>query len=93
MQAVGTWFSHLGAMLLPYSFAAYFPLRWLEYIWRWPHNKLIKAAWQAALGASLLTGSLTAQVIVVYICFIEAWDLVFEQLEERRSRKVVALKA
>ena len=63
------------------------PVRWLEYIWNKGYTRLVKAIWYFALGMTLLTDSVGADLIVMYICFIEACDLTFQQLEIRRDRK------
>ena len=65
--------------VLPYSFALYFPIRWLEHVWQLGYTRAVKAAWYFALGVSYLTAQLDPNTIVVYICFIEAWDLLFDQ--------------
>jgi hypothetical protein len=75
-----------GIALLPFSFAMYFPVRWLEYIWRLGFFRLVKATWYLALGMAYLGGAVEAGTLGTYICFIEAYDLVFDQLESRRER-------
>lgn len=69
---------------MPYSFAMYFPVRWLEHVWKRGHTRLVKALWYAVLGLMYLFGAVGAGTVAMYICFIEAWDLVFDHLEARR---------
>lgn len=85
MTELGQSLSSLGDALLPYSFAAYMPFRWLEYVWKRNPNRLVKGIWYAALGMALLTKDVSQDVIVMYICFIEACDLSFQQMEIRRE--------
>lgn len=89
LQDFGKWLQAIGITVMPYSFAMYFPVRWLEYIWQRGYTRLVKAVWYSALGLSYLTGGLGAGAIVTYVCFIEACDLVFQQLEISRDRKNV----
>ncbi len=35
-----------------------------------------------------VTGGAGEKVIVTYMCFIEAWDLMFQQFEASRDRKL-----
>ena len=37
-----------GLRILPYSFAAYFPVRWLEYVWNNGFHRLVKGIWYFA---------------------------------------------
>lgn len=87
LEAAGAAISALGMRILPYSFALYMPVRWLEFVWKRGYTRLVKATWYAALGTAYLVGSLDTVVIVTYICFIEACDLVFQQLETARGRQ------
>jgi uncharacterized membrane protein YdjX (TVP38/TMEM64 family) len=73
--------------VMPYSFAMYTPVRWLEYFWEQGYTRLVKAVWYAALGLAYLSGGVDAEMIVMYICFIEASDLLFQQLEIGRARR------
>lgn len=73
------WLTEMGIALLPYSFAIYFPVRWLEHVWQSGYTRAVKATWYFTLGLSYFGDQLEPDVIVVYICFIEAWDLLFEQ--------------
>jgi hypothetical protein len=89
MEEFGKWLIELGLTIMPYSFAIYFPYRWLEYIWQQGHNRLIKAIWYFALGLMYLTNNFDVNYVVTFICFIEAWDLMFQQFEIQRKRKQV----
>jgi hypothetical protein len=90
MEAAGEWLVKVGMAIIPYSFAFYFPLRWLEYIWKRGPTRLVKATWYAALGATYVSGGIGADVIVMYICFIEASDLTFQQLEVWRDKRMAS---
>jgi len=87
MKEFGNWLTHLGLMIIPYSFAFYLPARWLEYIWRQGYSRLVKGIWYFALGMIYVTGGIKANYVVMYICFIEAIDLFFQQLEVQRKRQ------
>lgn len=76
----------LGMKLMPLSLAAYLPVRWAEYRLRWGYTRIVKALWYVALGGSYVLGVSTAGLVATYICFIEACDLVFQQLEAGRER-------
>jgi hypothetical protein len=51
----------------------------VEHVWQLGYTRAVKAIWYFALGLSYFGGQLEPDTIVVYICFIEAWDLLFEQ--------------
>lgn len=87
MEQLGNYLSTLGLEFLPLSFSMYFPVRWLEHIWKKGYTRLIKAIWYFALGITYVTNGLEIDQIVTYICFIEAWDLLFQQLEVNNDRK------
>ena len=84
------WLTQLGLQVLPYSFAMYFPVRWLEYIWDKGYTRLVKGLWYLALGLTYVAGTIGAETIVTYICFIEACDLFFQQREVGRERRRAA---
>lgn len=86
MELLGTRFIELGFSILPYSFFAFLPYRWLEHIWSLGYSRLVKGLWYLALGFTYLVGGIGVDVIVMYICFIEACDLFFQQLEVNRMR-------
>ncbi len=87
MEAIGHWLTNLGFKILPYSFVFYFPFRWLEYLWNSGYTRLVKGIWYFALGMTYLTDKVGIDLLVMYICFIEAWDLLFQQLETNKQRK------
>ena len=87
MIELGEWLKDLGMSILPYSFAIYLPIRWLEYLWNQGYTRTVKAVWYIALGLTLLSSDdVKAETIVIFICFIEACDLFFQQLEIGRER-------
>lgn len=87
LEAIGATLERVGLMLIPYSFAMYFPVRWLEYAWRFGYHRLIKSIWYLALGLMYVTSDVGVGMVVTFICFIEAWDLFFAQLEFNRERR------
>ena len=87
MEQIGELITNLGLRILPYSFAIYFPFRWLEYIWKHGYTRLVKGIWYFALGVTYLTDRVGIDTLVMYICFIEAWDLYFQQKEINIERK------
>ena len=95
LQAIGTQLQILGLRLLPYSFFIYMPVRWLEYVWQKGYTRLVKGIWYASLGLGYLVGGVDTELIVIFICFIEASDLCFQQLEigrQRRAERFARLK-
>jgi len=86
MEQFGNRLTEIGLMIMPYSFAIYFPYRWLEHLWQKGNSKLVKAIWYFALGVGYLTNSYEVDYVVMFICFIEAWDLMFQQLEVQNKR-------
>lgn len=92
MEQLGVKITELGFNILPYSFAIYFPFRWLEYIYNLGYTRLVKGIWHLALGITYLTNRVGIDALVMYICFIEAWDLLFQQLEINKSRKSINQK-
>jgi len=87
LEQIGNYLINIGMKILPYSFAMYLPMRWLEYIWNMGYSKLVKAIWYLALGLTYFAGGLGVDIIVMYICFIEAIDLCFQQLKLNKLRK------
>jgi hypothetical protein len=43
LLSLGNRLTVLGLAVVPFSFAMYFPMRWLEYIWRAGYSRLVKA--------------------------------------------------
>jgi hypothetical protein len=86
LQTLGAQLVSLGMAIIPFSFAAFPFVRWLEYALRWGYTRLVKAIWYLTLGLSYVVGAVEVEALVVYICFIEAFDLVFEHFEKRRER-------
>lgn len=86
IEQIGDYITNIGLIILPYSFAMYLPLRWLEHIWKMGYSKLVKAIWYLALGLTYFTGGIEVDIIVMYICFIEAIDLCFQQLQLNKMR-------
>lgn len=86
LQGTGAWLMGLGVKLMPLSLAAYLPFRWVEYRLRSGYTRMVKALWYVALGGSYVVGFAGAGLVATYICFIEACDLVFQQLEANRER-------
>ena len=87
LEMIGDRITELGIKVIPFSFAAFIPFRWLEYLWDVSYKRLVKAFWYLALGILYLNGHVKVNMVVMYICFIEAWDLLFEQLEVRKELK------
>jgi len=85
MVEVGQRFTQLGYLIMPYSFAAYFLFRWLEYRWSRTPSPMVKGIWYAALGVALLGRDVNQSAIVMNLCFIEAWDLIIQQFELKRA--------
>lgn len=78
----------IGYYLLPFSFTAYLLFRPLAHAWRLArYFKLAKSAWYAASGFSALTGDHRIEIIVMFIAFIESYDLIFQYLEDSRDKK------
>lgn len=87
MEKLGKTLIELGFRIIPYSFAFYLPTRLLEYKWKKGYSRLVKGIWYICLGMLYLIGSLKVDIVVMYICFIEAIDLIFQQLEINRKRE------
>ena len=90
MEQLGEQIASLGLRIIPRSFAFYFPLRWFEHIWKHGNIRLVKGIWYLALGVLQLTDEVGIDILVMYICFLGAWDLFFQQKEvglERKSDK------
>jgi len=64
MDGFGRWLTQIGLIIMPYSFAIYFPYRWVEYIWKQDHNRLIKSVWYFALGLGYLTHNFNVDYVV-----------------------------
>jgi len=88
MKTISKSLTEMGLSLIPFSFAGYFPYRWLEYFWQKGYSKLIKGIWYLCMGTMYVSSSIEVNTVITYICFIEAWDLFFEQLEKSRARKI-----
>ena len=87
-EQIGDFVTNVGLIVLPYSFAMCLPMRWLEYIWNMGYSKMVKAIWYIALGLAYLSGGIEVDTIVMYICFIEAIDLCFQQLKLNKMPKL-----
>ena len=87
LQEIGKYLTELGLEILPYSFFAYFIVRWIEYKWRYSYTKLVKSIWYLALGLTYVAGSIHTDFVVMFICFIEAFDLFINYIEDKRQNK------
>lgn len=89
METLGSRISEIGLMLMPYSFFAYLPFRFLVYKWKkgLKYNNLVKSLWYLAYGTMLFTNDLGVDLVVMLIAFIEGIDLFFKYLEERRQNR------
>ena len=87
-QEIGKYLTELGLEILPYSFFAYFIVRWLEYKWRCSYTtKLVKSIWYLTLGLAYVAGGIHTDLVVMFICFIEAFDLFMNYIEDKRQNK------
>jgi hypothetical protein len=68
----------IGRTVMPFSFAGYFLVRWLEHFWGWRTSMAIgaKGLWYCLAGILVFTGDIYVETVVGYICFIETWDYV-----------------
>lgn len=89
IQIAGNEISNLGTLIMPYSFFAYLPFRFLIFSWKkgLRYNNLVKSIWYLAYGTMLLTNDVGVDLVVMLIAFIEGIDLFFKYLEERRESK------
>lgn len=89
IEALGSRMSEIGLVLMPYSFFAYLPFRFLVYKWEkgLKYNNLVKSIWYIAYGTMLFTDDLGVDLVVMLIAFIEGIDLFFKYLEERRQNR------
>jgi len=87
LEILGAFLINVGIKVIPYSFAIYLPVRWLEHKWNKGYSKLVKSIWYLALGMSYVTKQLDSNIIVMYICFIESFDLFIQQKEINKIRK------
>ncbi|MBU8730440.1 hypothetical protein KM915_10280 [Cytobacillus oceanisediminis] len=89
---MANWLIETGLKLMPFSMFVYLPFRTFLYIIRKSHvAKLVKAIWYLALGLGYVTGLYDVNYVVMFICFIEAWDL-FHDYREGKSGKIVKAK-
>jgi hypothetical protein len=87
MEQLGERITDLGFRIIPYSFITYIPYRWLEYKWQFGYTRLVKSIWYLALGISYLFNRVGIDTLIMYICFMEAWDLFFQQKEKNLNMK------
>ena len=87
LESLGIYLTNIGIKLLPYSFVMYLPVRYLEYKWNKGYNKLVKSIWYLVLGLTYITKNIDSNIIVMYICFIESFDLFIQQKEINKIRK------
>ena len=77
----------LGFSILPYSFFVYIVLRPIGYILKLHYFKIVKAIWYLASGIAMLAGDVIVGTVVMFIAFIEAYDLMFQFFEDKRKAK------
>jgi hypothetical protein len=87
MERFGNFLTELGLKIIPYSFLAYFPARWFCYKWEMGYSLIVKSIWYCALGSMYIFNDVEINQVVMYICFIESWDLFIQQLEINKKRK------
>ncbi|MGI6625535.1 MAG: hypothetical protein ACOX57_08970 [Limnochordia bacterium] len=77
----------LGVWFLPVSFFTFLLLRPLVYLWNRSGTELLKAIWYLSAGMGTFGNWVELDMILGFIAFIEAYDLVFRHLENRRQSK------
>ncbi|MGE8207819.1 hypothetical protein ACQKP0_25465 [Heyndrickxia sp. NPDC080065] len=87
MIEIGEKITNVGFSIIPYSFFAFLLIRFLEFMWRLKISKIIKSIWYLSIGLSMLFGDPRIDTIVMLVAFIEAFDLLFQFLEDKRSNK------
>ncbi|WP_345240345.1 hypothetical protein [Pontibacillus salipaludis] len=79
---------NLGVKLMPFSFFFYLPFRTFLYIINRNHiAKLIKGIWYLSLGLGYVSNMYDVNFVVMFICFMEAWDLTHEFIAGRKSKE------
>ncbi|MEY9979705.1 hypothetical protein [Lysinibacillus sp. RC79] len=87
MIEFGNKISELGYILIPFSFFAYIIFRPLDFIWKKGYFKLVKSIWYFSSGIGMLFGDVRVEIVVMFIAFIESYDLIFQYLEDRKAQK------
>ncbi|WP_117161455.1 hypothetical protein [Paraliobacillus sp. X-1268] len=85
LEDIGQFLIDIGLKILPFSFFAYIPFRWLTYLWKRRGYKLVKGIWYFTLGMGYVTNLYDVNYVVMFICFIEAWDLLLEHFEQKQT--------
>lgn len=87
MIEVGDKISDFGFNLIPISFFVYIILRPLDYTWELGYHKIVKAIWYLSSGIAMLVGDIRVETVVMFIAFIETYDLIFQYFEDKRVKK------
>lgn len=88
MEYLGNTITHLGMILLPVSFTAYFITGILAYIWHMRYKlKPVKAIWYVLNAILMLTNDLNVESVAIMILFFEAFDSIMDYFEEKRYNK------
>lgn len=91
MEELGESIFQLGVIVLPVSFGAFFLLRLLIFVWnKKDYQLLIKALWYLIAGMGTFAQWAELNMILGYIAFIEAYDLVFQYLDKRREERHIS---
>ncbi|PSL42139.1 hypothetical protein B0H99_101387 [Planomicrobium soli] len=89
MVEFGNLLTDIGYVLTPFSFFMYLFIRPILFIMKSNAYKVVKAIWYFSMGMGLLVGEPKVDRIVMLLAFIEAYDLVFQYYEDKRSAKSV----
>ncbi|ADU30662.1 hypothetical protein [Evansella cellulosilytica] len=77
----------IGPYFIPISFLVYILLRPIFYLRGEIGSKSVKAIWYIIAAYSAFEGFVELRIIVGSIALVEAWDLVFQHLENKREMK------
>lgn len=78
--------TNLGFSLLPLSFVAYLLFRPIGYFFDVGYFKIVKAIWYLTSGIAMLVGDVRVETVVMFIAFIESYDLVFQYFEDKKDK-------
>ncbi|WP_343083722.1 hypothetical protein [Blautia producta] len=88
MEHFGNTITHLGMILLPVSFTAYFITGVLAYFWHMRYKlKPVKAIWYILNAILMLTNDLNVESVAIMVLFFEAFDAIMDYFEEKRNIK------
>lgn len=87
IESIGNALTHVGWILIPFSFVGYFLIGLIAYKWKMRYKvKLVKAIWYILNVVLSLTQDVTVENIAIMILCFESYDAILDYFEGKNQK-------